>query len=166
MKRLLGTYVLIPLLLGSPVMAADIALASPARLVATFQAICLDGLETPETRRTAAIGAPWNFVFEGRESDGEERFRSADAALGIRSDGDQLCGVTEEVEPPIDLHSVQAAMSAAWGFDEGMSLVEPGSKAWIIGTNSGNEFLIGLKVSNSSGTNLATLTVQKRRPAT
>ncbi len=165
LRRFLGRSCLVGLLLaGHAAAAAERTRLSPAQLMGMFEAICLATAENPAARTAVATDTPWNLGAEERDADGTERFRSVAAMLALRSDGDQMCGVTSEIDPAITLVAFRSELGSTWGFDDGVALDEPDSRAWIIGTASGNQFIIGLKVSDQSGSNLATLTVQKRRP--
>jgi hypothetical protein len=155
------------LLLGSAAflclgVAGAHATEAESRLIATFTAVCLQHLGNPAAQSDAAVSAPWNFIQDGSATEeGISPYRSGSDRLGI---GESLvsCTLTSEMGSDVTLASVQSAMTAAIGTDEGQPLAEADSRYWLIAGDGGEEHVLALKVSNASGRTLATLWVQRR----
>jgi hypothetical protein len=135
--------------------------AGESRLVGTFASVCLEHLDDRRAQSSAAISAPLNFVQDGPATrDGITAYRSATERLAV-SGPLRSCALTSEVDAAVSLASVAAVVAAALGADEGRPL-EAESRYWLFAAAGGEEFVLGLRVSNARGPNLATLWVQPR----
>jgi hypothetical protein len=141
--------------------AADDVRVDAPQMIRTFEGICLDHIGDARAQGDTAFTAVWNFVPD-RPIDGEVRYRSRTGALGIR-ESTGFCALSSELHPGIDLASFQTAMSQSLSLERGTPLPNADSVYWLIATDdTGEQYVIALKVSVYNGRNLATLTLQKR----
>ena len=164
-----------PLKLAAIVLGLAIAVPGQARagesevhavdateLISAFGTICLDHLGDSNAQITAARGAPWNFEPDEDRMENVAAFRSDLGVLGV-GNSSRMCILTAEMDSQVRLASVQALLAQSLSLDEGSPLEEPVSVYWLIAPNDSDEqFVLALKVSDWTGRNLATLTVQSR----
>lgn len=137
-------------------------LEQEARIVAAFTAVCLQHMGDPAAQTAAATAAPWGFVPDGLPADdGVTRYRSGPHRIGI-SEPLGACTSTGEAGPGVTLATMQSAMTAALGTDDGQPLLQADSRAWIVADADDEQHVLALKVSGETGRNLVTLWVQRR----
>jgi hypothetical protein len=138
----------------------QLAIVETARLVAAFEKICLDHVRDPQARAAAARAAPWNM----KPAPGDAGlFYGQSMKLHI-VETDSRCALTARLDATASLESVATAADALLPRDAAQPGA-PDTLLWTADDQTGARIGIGLKVSNQSGTNLATFNVQKFGPA-
>ena len=96
-----------------------------------------------------------------KSENGEDRLRSKTFALGIRS-ADSNCALTAELSKSVGLNDLEAAFIKETGASEPQALPQSDSVYWMIAAGAQQQpYAIGLKVSATSGRNLATFAVSQ-----
>lgn len=131
------------------------AVVATERLVSAFEKICLDHVRDPQARAAAAQAAPWNMKPVAGEAG---LFFGQSMKLHI-VETDSRCALTARIDPTASLESVATAAASLLPRDAAQP-GDPDTLLWAADDQTGAKIGVGLKVSNSSGMNLATFNVQ------